>query len=140
MKVKITLLLGFILFCLAGCSKNKTEAQLVSVPKLIGFWQFENYGESNELTYNAVPSDEGLSAMEKSKMLEFREDGFCRRFFWNWCGTPPAIPSDWQDGVWELISENPQWIQITWDNAPDHPQTLEILELDEHLLFFRWQN
>ena len=134
--MKNYLFFALMLALLFGCDK-KEELSLPKGPEdLLGYWKYDGYGEENERFFTAVLSDAGLSESEKSLMMEFRSDGFFRQFFWNWCATPPAMPSDWQNGQWEQVSEQPLVIKVWFGTFPeDNFQNLEILEIDEtHLV------
>ncbi|MCO6475809.1 MAG: lipoprotein [Phaeodactylibacter sp.] len=133
--MKNYLFFALLLVLLTGCNKKET-ARLEGPDDLIGYWKYDGHGEEGERYYSAVPSDEGLSIPEKSLMLEFRADGFFRQFFWNWCATPPTMPSDWQNGSWQQLTEEPLVIRVWFETFPeDNFQEWEILEIDEtHLV------
>ncbi|MCB0563912.1 MAG: hypothetical protein KDD01_05995 [Phaeodactylibacter sp.] len=125
-----------MLTLLTGCNKEAKISLEQGPEELISYWKYDGHGEEGERFYTAVLSDEGFSESEKSLMMEFRSDGFFRQFFWNWCATPPAMPSDWQNGQWEQVSEQPLVIKVWFGAFPeDNFQNLEIIEIDEtHLV------
>ena len=130
------MLLYVLLFgALMGCNKAEPAITSAGPEDLIGFWKLENWLEDNNTSFIAVPSDAGLEIYEKSQMMEFRSDGFFRKFFWNWCGTPPVIPSDWMPGQWQELSEGHIEVQFSEAVTPRH---FEIIELNETHLVIHW--
>ncbi|MBV6655726.1 MAG: hypothetical protein KI786_18290 [Mameliella sp.] len=75
-----------------------------------------------------MPDDSGLDVMEKSQMLEFREDGFVREFFWNRCATEPVVPTGWKDGSWSQSGSDPVVLDLIIEGQA---RTYEILSVDE---------
>ena len=67
-------------------------------------------------------------------MLEFREDGFVREFFWNRCATAPAMPTGWKDGTWTQPGSDPVVLELTIEGQP---RIYEILALDNTSLVVR---
>lgn len=133
------LILGFGLFLFGSC--EKTDATIVTdTPTLIGYWQFDDYTGPNQQAYVSVPSDAGLDIPEKSMMLEFQEEGVFRQFFWNWCGTPPAIPSGWRYGTWEVVSDEPLRLRLQWDEDSSFEFFYEIITLTDAQLVIRLES
>lgn len=116
-------------FVLSCNEKSANETVEPNVPEpWVGYWQFENYPGPNERAYFSVPDDSGLDVMEKSQMLEFREDGFVREFFWNRCATEPVVPTGWKDGSWSQSGSDPVVLDLIIEGQA---RTYEILSVDE---------
>lgn len=117
-----------------SCNDSQQEVELSAPAPWVGYWDFQNYPGPNERAYFSVPDDSGFDVTEKNQMLEFREDGFVREFFWNRCATEPAIPTGWKDGTWNQSGSDPVVLELTIEGQP---RTYEILSLDDNSLVVR---
>lgn len=131
--MKKTLIFPLLIFLtVAACEKPELDFRN---DELLGHWQFVRFETDNGRVYARVPNHDGLDDMQKSLMLRFLDPDQFGEFFWNWCGTPPALPSDWLTGTWQRRTDNPDVIDLNWDG---NPSTITILELQPDSLFVRF--
>lgn len=124
----------FTLLAWSCNDSQQQEVELSAPAPWVGYWDFQNYPGPNERAYLRVPDDNGFEVTEKNQMLEFREDGFVREFFWNRCATEPVIPTGWKDGTWTQSGSDPVVLQLTIEGQP---RAYEILALDDTSLVVR---
>lgn len=133
MKSSWLILIGLLLF--SACDKETVESRTPNLnDELLGYWKFVRYEPGNGRVYARVPNDDGLNEMQKSLMLRFLPPDQFGEFFWNWCGTPPAIPSDWRTGAWQRRANTPEVLDVTLDGFS---LVITIMELQPDSLFIR---
>jgi hypothetical protein len=125
---------SMLLLAASACQKPATENPIDN-DLLLGYWQMAYYGPNQTLTYARVPGEGDLSDAEKSQMLRFLPPDRFGEFFWNWCGTPPAMPSEWREGSWQRRPGSSNIIDVERDNQ-SFVLTIEMLDADS--LRVRW--
>jgi hypothetical protein len=106
-----------LLLALSACQAPETATpNAVLTDELLGYWRFAYHGPENQQTYARVSGEAGLSEQEKSQMLRFFPPDRFGEFFWNWCATPPAMPSQWMEGTWQRRPGNQDVLDIEMDN------------------------
>lgn len=135
MKSSWLILIGLLLF--SACYKETVAPQTTNLnnnDELLGYWKFVRHEPHNGRVYARVPNDDGLDEIQKNMMLRFLPPDQFGEFFWNWCGTPPALPSDWRNGTWQRRANTPEVLDVTLDGFP---LVITIMELQPDSLFVR---